>query len=103
MDSIINKLTEIEDAAKAIVQHAEEQKEVLNKEYEQKRKAFDKELETQTQTRLKEIQSQLEKETSYILDSQSGSSEEAIQALQKEYEENHTKYAQKILSRITEV
>ena len=45
MDSIVNKLTEIEDAASAIVQHAEDQKEVLNKEYEDKRKAFDAELE----------------------------------------------------------
>lgn len=45
MDSIVNKLTEIEDAASAIVQHAEDQKEALDKEYEEKRKAFDAELE----------------------------------------------------------
>ena len=41
MDSIVNRLTEIEDAASAIVQHAEDQKEELNREYEEKRKAFD--------------------------------------------------------------
>ena len=29
MDSIVNKLTEIEDAASAIVQHAEDQKDAL--------------------------------------------------------------------------
>ena len=45
MDSIVNKLTEIEDAASAIVQHAEDQKEALNKEYDEKRRAFDEELE----------------------------------------------------------
>ena len=39
MDSIVNKLTEIEDAASAIVKHAEEQKEVLNREYDEKKKA----------------------------------------------------------------
>ena len=33
MDSIVNKLTEIEDAASAIVQHAEDQKDVLDKEF----------------------------------------------------------------------
>ena len=32
MDSIVNRLTEIEDAASAIVRHAEEQKEVLDQE-----------------------------------------------------------------------
>ena len=37
MDSIINKLTEIEDAASAIVTHAEAQKQALNKEYNEKR------------------------------------------------------------------
>ena len=41
MDSIVNRLTEIEDAASAIVRHAEEQKEVLDQEYDKKRKAFD--------------------------------------------------------------
>ena len=35
MDSIVNRLTEIEDAAAAIVQHAEDQKEELNREYEE--------------------------------------------------------------------
>ena len=36
MDSIVNKLTEIEDAASAIVQHAEDQKDALNREYDEK-------------------------------------------------------------------
>ena len=35
MDSIVNRLTEIEDAASAIVRHAEEQKEVLDQEYDE--------------------------------------------------------------------
>ena len=33
MDSIINRLTEIEETASSIVEHAEEQKAVLDKEY----------------------------------------------------------------------
>ena len=35
MESIINKLTEIESAASAIAEHAELQKSVLDKEYEE--------------------------------------------------------------------
>ena len=98
-----NKLTEIEDAASAIVQHAEDQKEALNKEYDEKRRAFDEELEKKTETRLNAIRSDLEKSTSRILDSQSDSSTELICSLQKEYEEKHTEYAREILKRITEV
>ena len=88
MESIVNRLTEIEDAATAIVQHAEDQKEALNKEYDEKRRKFDEDL---------------EKKTSQLLDSQSGSSDAVIQALQKEYSERHTEYAREILKRITEV
>lgn len=103
MDSIVNKLTKIEDAASAIVQHAEEQKEVLNKEYDEKRRTFDEELEKKTEARLNAIRSELEENTSRILDSQSDSSTELIRSLQKEYEEKHTEYAHEILKRITEV
>ena len=103
MESIVNKLTEIEDAASAIVAPAEGQKEGLGKEYGQKRRNFDTELEEQTQARLSSIRRELEKNTSGILESQSGASEDMIRALEKEYEEKHTEYAHEILRRITEV
>ena len=90
MDSIVNRLTEIEDAALAIVRHAEEQKEVLDQEYDKKRREFDDELEEKTQARLNTTREDLEKKTSALLDSQSGCSETLIQALQDEYEEKHT-------------
>ncbi len=45
MDSIINKLTEIESAASAIVQHAETEKSALNEKFDKKRMELDKELE----------------------------------------------------------
>lgn len=103
MDSIVNKLTEIEDAASAIVAHAEDQKAVLDKEFEEKRKAFDAELEAKTQERLNAIRKDLEKNTSGILESQHYASTETVRLLQKEYEEKHTEYAREILRRITEV
>ena len=103
MDSIVNKLTEIEDAASAIVRHAEDQKAVMDKEYEEKRKAFDAKLEAETEAKLDAIRAGLEKKTSQLLDSQSDPSTAAIQALRKEYEEKHTEYAREILKRITEV
>lgn len=103
MDSILEKLTEIENTAAAIVNHAEEQKDVLDREYEQKRKDFDQKLEKETQEHLMKIRQQLEKETSEVLDSQGGASTDMITKLQKEYEEKHTEYAREILKRITEV
>lgn len=103
MDSIINKLTEIESAASAIVQHAEAEKSVLDEKYDKKRQDFDKELEAHTQQRIQEIQKKLESETSRILSGQSQESQDELDALQREYEEKHSEYAQEILRRITEV
>lgn len=103
MDSIVNKLTEIEDAASAIVQHAQDQKDALDREFSEKRRAFDEALEKETQARLDEIRSDLKKNTAGILDSQNGASEDTIRALQEEYSQRHTEYAHEILKRITEV
>ena len=101
MDAILDKLTEIENAASAIVRHAEEQKDVLGQEFDEKRKKFDEDLENKTKARLEKIREQLEKEQSRVLSS--GASEDTICSLRKEYEEKHTEYAHEILRRITEV
>ena len=100
MDSIINKLTEIESAASAIVQHAEA---ALDEKFDKKRMDFDKELEADTQRQIQEIRDKLEAETSRILSGQSQESQDELNALQKEYDEKHSDYAHEILRRITEV
>ena len=94
MESIINKLTEIESAASAIAEHAELQKSVLDKEYEEKRKQFDLDLEQREA---------LEADTQTLLDQQAESNDSCVLALKKEYESRHILYAQEILKRITEV
>lgn len=103
MDSIINRLTEIEETASSIVEHAEEQKAVLDKEYDEKRRRFDEELEEKTRARIQTIQSKLDKDTSEILDGQNGAGGKEIQALKEDYAERHTEYAKNILKWITEV
>ena len=59
MDSIINKLTEIESAASAIVQHAEAEKSALDEKFDKKRMDFDKELEADTQRQIQGIRDKL--------------------------------------------
>ena len=103
MGSIVNKLTEIESAASAIIAHAETQKETLEHEYQAKRKAFDDDLERRTSTQIGEIREQLEQNIAALLSNQSSGTSDSITALQQEYESCHTKYAQDILKQITEV
>ena len=87
MDSIVNKLTEIEDAASALLRMLKLKRRSWTGNMKKKRKAFDADLEKQTQARITAIRDDLEKSTSGILDSQNGASTETIRALQKEYEE----------------
>ena len=104
MESIINKLTEIESAASAIAEHAELQKSVLDKEYEEKRKQFDLDLEQETQAHLQKIREALEADTQTLLRSVRQNQTTVVYLhSQKEYESRHTLYAQEILKRITEV
>ena len=103
MDSILNKLTEIESAAVSIVQHAEAEKSILDEKYDEKRRQFDLELESETKKQIQAIQDDLQKKTYQIISSQRDESLAQINALQKEYVDNHTLYAQKILRKITEV
>ena len=49
MDSIIEKLSDIENTAEAIVEHAEAQKSGIENKIQAKRDQFDKDLEAQTQ------------------------------------------------------
>lgn len=103
MDSIVKKLSEIESAASSIVEHAEAQKEVLDKEYQEKRRLFDIELESRTMAEIQKIRDHLETDTQNVLDGQSDDNSSATIALQKDYEERHTQYAEEILRRITTV
>lgn len=103
MNAIINRLTEIEETAASIVEHAEEQKAVLDKEYEEMQKQFDLELEQKTKTHIEEIQSRLAKETKDLQAGQNGAGGTEIASLRKEYDEKHTEYAVHILKKITEV
>ena len=66
MDSILNKLTEIESAAVSIVQHAEAEKSILDEKYDEKRRQFDLELESETKKQIQAIQDDLQKKTSQI-------------------------------------
>ena len=103
MDSIVKKLSEIEAAAAAVVEHAEAQKAVLDDEFRGMRRRIDDDLEAPTQARIKKIRDELERNTAELLACQSSANTDSIEALQKEYEEKHTLYAQMILKRITEV
>ena len=103
MDSIVKQLSEIETSAVNIVEHAESQKAVADKEMMEKRREFDESLNTDTVSKLAKIRTELETKMGLELEKQRQASENAIEAYRQEYNVNCEKYARDILSHITEV
>ena len=103
MESIVKKLSEIEDAASAIVAKAEGQKADLDAEYQAMNKAFDEELEKETQAQLQVIRNEHDENIKELLAEQSEANKKALSALQADYDNNHSKYAESILKSITAI
>lgn len=103
MDSLVDKLSDIESTAEAIVEHAEAQKPVIEKEVQAKRDQFDEDLERRTQEKLQTIRSELKEQMDQVLNEQRRKNSQTIEALLKDFDKNHTKYAKEILAHITEV
>lgn len=103
MNSIVEKLSEIENAAVAIVDHAEAGKASVEREWQEKRDRFDARLEQKTQAELSAIRSGLEMKMKKVLSEQEAANKAAIIALKQDYEARHSFYAKKILRHIIEV
>ena len=97
MDSIVEKLAEIEKTAEAIVEHAEAQKYEVEREIQAKRDAFDRELEMNTREEVERIRAEAKEQMDQALEEQRLKNRSAIEDLKKEYEERHTWYARQIL------
>ncbi len=103
MNSIISKLSEIETAATAIVEHAESEKEKLDQKMLEEQKRFDEELAANTKEKLDTLQKDLTSKMNMQLQQLQSESEHTIHSLTREYETKHEQYAQEILKRIAEV
>ena len=60
MDTVINRLSDIEKAAVSVMDGASERKKQMAREMEEKTAAFDRELEKKTAARISCIQKQME-------------------------------------------
>lgn len=103
MNSVIEKLAEIETTAEAIVEHAEAQKFEVEKEIQKMRDAYDEEVEARTEKELAQIRREGEKKMEELLAAEREKNQSTIEQLKEEFAKNHTAYAQEILKQILEV
>ncbi|MEF9840011.1 MAG: hypothetical protein RR791_03575 [Lachnospiraceae bacterium] len=80
MNSIIEKLSEIESAAISIITNAEEQKKILDTEMEEKQRKFDADLAADTNQKITKIHSDLKSQMEEQLATQKQESLETIKS-----------------------
>ena len=86
MESVINKLAEIETAATKIMQAAENQKKLQDEQQEER---IDADLEAETAKRIEEITTKLHSTTDADQKKQRDSAAELLSSLDAYYEQNH--------------
>ena len=94
MDTVINRLSDIEKAAVSVMDGASERKKQMAREMEEKTAAFDAQLEKETQDRISQIRGKMEEELQQELRQQSEDAKATMKRLEDTYENRHEEYAQ---------
>lgn len=96
MDTVIAKISEIESAATAIMENANERKKAFANEMEERTAAFDTQLEAETNTRVGELRARMEIEMNERLAKQRDDSKKILEAMEQRYQEHHTEYVEEL-------
>lgn len=94
MDTVIDKISEIEAAAGAIMDEANVRKKAFAGEMEQKTAAFDEELESETALRIHKVQESMEADMNRKLEQQKADAMALIRQIEENYEKEHETYAE---------
>ena len=78
MDTVINRLSDIEKAAVSVMDGASERKKQMAREMEENTAAFDAQLEKENQDRISQIRSKMEEELQQELRQQSEDAKAAV-------------------------
>ena len=100
MDTVINKLWEIEEAAGAITDEANVRKKAFAKEMEERTAAFDAQLEAETNKRIEELRARMEIEMNERLEKQRNDSQNVLRAMEQRYQEHHTEYVEELFKKM---
>ena len=92
MDLVIKRLSSIEEASAGIIEAAENEKKALEQQMRERIQAFDEEAEKATQEKL---------DQSRLADLQKAT-EDSIQAIENDYNQNHEKLAAGLIAKMIE-
>ena len=103
METIAEKLSEIEMTARSIVDVAQEQKHQMEMKMQKQRDTFDADMEKETNEKILKIQSDLATNMENLLKKQEEQNNNEIESLKQDFKEHHSEYAKQILNRVIKV
>ena len=103
METIAEKLSEIEMTARSIVDGAQEQKHQMEMKMQKQRDTFDADMEKETNEKILKIQSDLATNMENLLKKQEEQNNNEIEVLKQDFKEHRSEYARQILVRVIKV
>ena len=101
MEQILNKLSEIEATANAIMQDAARQKQALSEEAEKQTKEFDASLEKETSDEIRKIREDLAHEKDARINELRADTEDQLSRLDAYYKAHHESLCSELFQKIT--
>lgn len=101
MDTVIEKISEIESAATSIMNEANERKKAFAKEMEERTAEFDAQLEAKTNKRIESLRASMEITMNNRLEKQRNDSKRVLDAMERRYKENHSQYVEELFYNMT--
>lgn len=98
MDTVIEKISEIESVATSIMDSANERKKAFAEEMQEKTAAFDAQLEGETEEKIKKLQADMEINMKLRLEKQRNDSTNLLKAMERRYEEHNTEYVEELFN-----
>ena len=100
MDTLIKKISEIEDAASAVMDSMNDRKADYAAEIKEKTAAFDKQLEEDTARELDQLQNRMKAEIQEKLKAQKADGQKLLAQLEQVYEQNHAALASSLFQQM---
>ena len=100
MDPVLQRLNEIEVAARKIVESAEEKKPALSAAMQEKTEAYDKEIDSQTEARIAKNRKAMDDNNAQLLTKLRQDMAAAKKQVQQNYDQHHEDWAGEIVDHI---
>ena len=103
MNTIIERLSQIEERSVAAAAAGTEKKKELTAQYEERTRQFDRDLDLETEKRLRELREQTDADTNARIQAQEKEAAQSILRLERHYDAFHKDYVDRLFREMTGV